>query len=75
MEAEVVKKLESGDIEMEDEEDMELPEPTVSKTKSVALPFAAALSGTKSPEEEKSGVYQRRYKLFSELKQVHLNIQ
>ena len=77
-EAIAVKKLVSGDSEMveeEDEEDIELPEPQVAKTKSVALPFAVALSGQKSPEEEKSQVYQKRHKLFTELKQVPLNIQ
>ena len=55
----------------EDEEgEIELIEPTVSKTKSVALPFASALGGVqKTPaEEEKSQVYQKRHKLFTELK-------
>ena len=75
-----IKRLQSGDEEMaeedDNEEDIELPEPTVAKTKSVALPFAAALGSQKTPqEEEKSQVFQRRHKLFTELKQVPLNIQ
>jgi len=63
------------DQEMDDEDDIDLPEPTNIKAKSVVLPFAG-LSGQKGPqEEEKSQVYQKRYKLFTELKQVPLNIQ
>ena len=63
------------DQEMDDEDDMDFPEPTnINKAKSVVLPFAG-LSGQKGPqEEEKSQVYQKRYKLFTELKQVPLNI-
>ena len=52
-----LEKFETGDQEMEDDDDdIEFPETVVKKTKSVALPFAG-LGGKTSQEEEKSKVY------------------
>ena len=60
----------------DDEDEFDLAEATVlsKQSKSVALPFAG-LGGLKAQEEEKSHVYQKRYRLFAELGKVPLNIQ
>ena len=58
--AKALEKLEVGDQEMdENEDDLDLPETVVKKTKSVALPFASlgGRAGQKPQEEEKSKVY------------------
>ena len=59
----------------EEEELLELEEPKmVLKSKSLALPFAK-MAGKQVQDEEKSEVFQKRYDLFNQLKQVPLNIQ
>ena len=64
----MLEKLDSEDQDMEeeDDDDIELPEALIKKTKSVAVPFAG-LSG-KPKEEEKSKVYHKRHKIFTEMK-------